>query len=116
MGHVDGVGMMVMIVMMMMMMMMMMMIVMMMMMMITMMMMWRRRKRKRIAVMMMMMMMHVRRIYFMNHVDTQGILSLSSVYISTQSPDYPVGRYRLEALSVIACAFIMSMASIEGTA
>jgi hypothetical protein len=30
------------------------------------------------------------------------------------SPDYPVGRSRLEALSVIACAFIMSMASVEG--
>jgi hypothetical protein len=31
------------------------------------------------------------------------------------SPDYPVGRSRLEALSVIACAFIMSMASVEGS-
>lgn len=29
------------------------------------------------------------------------------------SPDYPVGRSRLEALSVMVCAFIMSFASIE---
>jgi divalent metal cation (Fe/Co/Zn/Cd) transporter len=29
------------------------------------------------------------------------------------SPDYPVGRSRLEALSVMVCAFIMSFASLE---
>ena len=45
---------------------------------------------------------------------SQAVLSLADRYISRHSPEYPVGRSRLEALSVIACAFIMSMASIEG--
>lgn len=45
---------------------------------------------------------------------SQGVLSLADSYISKHSPDYPVGRSRLEALSVIACAFIMSMAAVEG--
>lgn len=45
---------------------------------------------------------------------SQGVLALADKYISIQSPKYPVGRSRLEALSVIACAFIMMMASIEG--
>lgn len=45
---------------------------------------------------------------------SQGILSLANRYIATHSPDYPVGRSRLEALSVLACAVIMSVASIEG--
>jgi hypothetical protein len=40
---------------------------------------------------------------------------LSDLFWHRHSPDYPVGRSRLEALSVIACAFIMSMASVEGT-
>jgi len=44
---------------------------------------------------------------------SQAILSMANRYISKHSPDYPVGRSRLEALSVMACAFIMSMASIE---
>eukprot|EP01034_Spumella_vulgaris_P043837 gene43837-54472_t len=44
---------------------------------------------------------------------SQFVLSLSDWYIGRHSPDYPVGRSRLEALSVIACAFIMSMASVE---
>jgi divalent metal cation (Fe/Co/Zn/Cd) transporter len=34
--------------------------------------------------------------------------------MSKHSPNYPIGRSRLEALSVIACACIMSMASVEG--
>jgi len=45
---------------------------------------------------------------------SQAVLSLADRFISHHSPEYPVGRSRLEALSVIACAFIMSMASIEG--
>lgn len=45
---------------------------------------------------------------------SQGVLSLADTYIAKHSPDYPVGRSRLEALSVMACAFIMSMASVEG--
>ncbi|RYG96820.1 hypothetical protein EON65_53840 [archaeon] len=46
---------------------------------------------------------------------TQFILSTAEKYMSKRSDKYPVGRSRLEALSVIACAFIMTMASIEGT-
>lgn len=34
-------------------------------------------------------------------------------YMTRYDADYPVGRARLEALSVLACAFIMTMASIE---
>ncbi len=45
---------------------------------------------------------------------SQGVLAYADWFISRHSPDYPVGRSRLEALSVIACAFIMSMASVEG--
>ena len=44
---------------------------------------------------------------------SQAILSLADRYISRHSPDYPVGRSRLEALSVIGCAAIMIFASIE---
>ncbi len=44
---------------------------------------------------------------------SQAVLSIADRYMNKHSPDYPVGRSRLEALSVIACAFIMSMASIE---
>lgn len=45
---------------------------------------------------------------------SQGVLALAETYMAKFSPDYPVGRSRLEALSVIACAFIMSTASLEG--
>eukprot|EP01039_Chlorochromonas_danica_P002691 gene2691-2941_t len=44
---------------------------------------------------------------------SQFVLSLADRYMSKHSHLYPVGRSRLEALSVIACAFIMSMASVE---
>jgi cation diffusion facilitator family transporter len=44
---------------------------------------------------------------------SQAVLSLAGRYMQKHSPDYPVGRSRLEALSVLACAFIMTMASIE---
>ena len=43
----------------------------------------------------------------------QAVLSLSEIYSNRYSADYPVGRSRLEALSVLACAFIMIIASIE---
>lgn len=46
---------------------------------------------------------------------SQFILSTAEKYMSKHSEKYPVGRSRLEALSVIGCAFIMTMASIEGT-
>lgn len=45
---------------------------------------------------------------------SQTILAIAENYILRHSPKYPVGRSRLEALSVIACAFIMSMAAVEG--
>lgn len=44
---------------------------------------------------------------------SQAVLSIAKTYIQKHSPDYPVGRSRLEALSVIGCACIMSMASVE---
>eukprot|EP00607_Mallomonas_marina_P011035 CAMPEP_0182421282 /NCGR_PEP_ID=MMETSP1167-20130531/6582_1 /TAXON_ID=2988 /ORGANISM="Mallomonas Sp, Strain CCMP3275" /LENGTH=390 /DNA_ID=CAMNT_0024598245 /DNA_START=69 /DNA_END=1241 /DNA_ORIENTATION=+ len=44
---------------------------------------------------------------------SQAILSIAQKYIHRHSPDYPVGRSRLEALSVLGCACIMSMASVE---
>lgn len=44
---------------------------------------------------------------------SQAVLSLADRYISKHNPDYPVGRSRLEALSVLACASIMIMVSIE---
>jgi cation diffusion facilitator family transporter len=44
---------------------------------------------------------------------SQGVLALGEHYIKIHSPDYPVGRSRLEALAVLACAGIMSMASVE---
>ena len=44
---------------------------------------------------------------------SQGVLSLATIYMKTHSPDYPVGRSRLEALSVLICAFIMIFASVE---
>ena len=44
---------------------------------------------------------------------SQTILSTAEKCINQHSPDYPVGRSRLEALSVLGCAGIMSMASVE---
>lgn len=44
---------------------------------------------------------------------SQGVLALAENYMGKHHPDYPVGRSRLEALSVIGCAFIMTVASIE---
>lgn len=44
---------------------------------------------------------------------SQWVIAMSEAYIQIPSPAYPVGRARLEALGVIACACIMSIASIE---
>lgn len=44
---------------------------------------------------------------------SQAILSLAERYMGKHNPNYPVGRSRLEALSVLAAASIMSMASVE---
>ena len=44
---------------------------------------------------------------------SQAVLSMAENYISKHNPDYPIGRSRLEALSVLACASIMIFVSIE---
>lgn len=44
---------------------------------------------------------------------SQVVLSLAAKYSRKHNPEYPVGRSRLEALSVLACAFIMIIASIQ---
>jgi len=44
---------------------------------------------------------------------SQVVISISEHLMQQKSDHYPVGRSRLEALGVIACASIMSMASVE---
>jgi cation diffusion facilitator family transporter len=44
---------------------------------------------------------------------SQFVLALSDKYMTKHDPDYPIGRSRLEAISVLATASIMSMASVE---
>ena len=44
---------------------------------------------------------------------SQLILMLADIYINEHSTDYPVGRSRLEALSVLGCAGLMIVASVE---
>lgn len=46
---------------------------------------------------------------------SQAILAIAERYMTKYDADYPVGRARLEALSVLCCAFIMSLAAIEVT-
>ena len=44
---------------------------------------------------------------------SQIILSTGDYYANKASPDYPIGRSRIEALSVLACAGVMIVASVE---
>lgn len=44
---------------------------------------------------------------------SQVVLSLASKYMSKYHYDYPVGRSKLEALSVLACSGIMFITSVE---
>eukprot|EP00611_Tribonema_gayanum_P023730 TRINITY_DN505_c0_g1_i4.p1 TRINITY_DN505_c0_g1~~TRINITY_DN505_c0_g1_i4.p1 ORF type:complete len:381 (-),score=89.65 TRINITY_DN505_c0_g1_i4:315-1457(-) len=44
---------------------------------------------------------------------SQVVLSLSQYFMLRPSKEYPVGRNRLEALGVIGCSCIMSVASLE---
>jgi cation diffusion facilitator family transporter len=44
---------------------------------------------------------------------SQSVLSLANNYMNIHHNDYPVGRSKLEALSVLACSAIMTVASIE---
>lgn len=41
------------------------------------------------------------------------VLSLADMYINLHSEEYPVGRSRLEAVSVLGCAAIMCIASTQ---
>jgi cation diffusion facilitator family transporter len=44
---------------------------------------------------------------------SQAVLAAAGSYSKTYSPNYPVGRSRLEALAVMACANVMIMVSLE---
>lgn len=44
---------------------------------------------------------------------SQGVLALADRHIKRHDARYPVGRARLEALGVLGCATIMSMAAVE---
>eukprot|EP01035_Chromulina_nebulosa_P034613 gene34613-46461_t len=44
---------------------------------------------------------------------SQVILSVGDYYANKPSADYPIGRSRIEALSVLACAGVMIVASVE---
>ena len=44
---------------------------------------------------------------------SQIILVIGDYYANKTSPEYPIGRSRIEALSVLACAAVMIVASVE---
>ena len=44
---------------------------------------------------------------------SQMILAVGDYYANKPSPKYPIGRSRIEALSVLACAAVMIVASVE---
>jgi cation diffusion facilitator family transporter len=44
---------------------------------------------------------------------SQAVLALATRYMNIHHLDYPVGRSKLEALSVLACSTIMAVTSIE---
>ena len=44
---------------------------------------------------------------------SQLILAAGDYYAATPNADYPLGRARIEALGVLACAGVMIVASIE---
>lgn len=44
---------------------------------------------------------------------SQYVLNLAEKYMQEHSPNYPIGRSRLEALSVLASACIMTVVSVE---
>jgi len=44
---------------------------------------------------------------------SQVILAVGDYYANKPSPKYPIGRSRIEALSVLACAAVMIVASVE---
>ena len=44
---------------------------------------------------------------------SQIILALGDHYVNKPSPEYPIGRSRIEALAVLACAAVMIVANVE---
>ena len=44
---------------------------------------------------------------------SQVILALGDHYVNKPSPEYPIGRARIEALAVLACAAVMIVANVE---
>ena len=44
---------------------------------------------------------------------SQIILALGDHYANKPSPEYPIGRSRIEALAVLACAAVMIVANVE---
>ena len=44
---------------------------------------------------------------------SQIILSVGDYYTNKPCPDYPIGRSKIESLSVLACAGVMIVASVE---
>lgn len=44
---------------------------------------------------------------------TQVVIALAEKYMRSADPRFPVGRTRLETVGVVACAIIMTIATIE---
>ena len=55
---------------------------------------------------------HVR-VCFAVDLASQGVLAVAERHIKRHDARYPVGRARLEALGVLGCATLMSMAAVE---
>ena len=47
------------------------------------------------------------------HFALQVVIAIAEKYMRSADPSYPVGRTRLEAVGVVACAVIMTIATIE---
>ena len=43
----------------------------------------------------------------------QVVIAIAEKYMRSADPSYPVGRTRLETVGVVACAVIMTIATIE---
>jgi divalent metal cation (Fe/Co/Zn/Cd) transporter len=46
-------------------------------------------------------------------VAVQAVIGLAEKYMRSADPRFPVGRTRLETVGVVACAVIMTIATIE---
>ena len=56
---------------------------------------------------------HYHYYHYYHHYHYYSITSLGDYYVNKPSPKYPIGRSRIEALSVLACAVVMIVCSIE---